>query len=756
MGPDVVDFYAVIDGQIVAANPWEGDAAYRYEDTAWYRQAVEAGGEVVCGAVYTDAITGQQIFTISKALSDKGDVFAMDVFVQNPTLHNTAHSLPEDCSYYLCDSSGTLLYSVTQWDVSSQDLQSYADYMLAGIADGSLLSYDSSFQDMEGVARGVYSQTMKNGWTVLLTIPINSILIGEKNTVVYVMAAAAILTFFALAFMTFRDAVRSRRMKRADDTAHMLGDSFYAIYRVNFVDGTYETFKTFDNLQSDIPHCGDYSLLLQAIGSVVQPSTFRAFEENFSLDSIRQRVAQGIADHGGDYQRRFGDTYRWVNIRSLYNPELIRDEVILCFRDVDVEKRREMKHTILLQEALEAAQKSTKSKTEFFSRMSHDMRTPLNAIIGCCELAEKSDADDDKAQVWDYLKKIQFAGRQLLGLINDILELSRMEAGKSSLNQKELDLGQLLTNLADLFRDRAASEGKTLEVSIDFRQAFVMGDEKQLTQIINNLLSNAVKYTRAGDTIRLEAKQFDFQAHSKYQIIVEDTGVGMSPAFLEHLFDPYSREITFAPQQSGTGLGMAIVKSLVQQMSGEISVESVLGQGSRFTVTLPLKTIQSSSAPEETTPAAAPAPFDWDSRCILLAEDNELNRELAAEAIRQLGARVLTAVNGAEAVQLFQAQAPYSVDVILMDMQMPVMDGCRAAEIIRQMDRPDAAEVPILAVTANAFAEDIDRTTKAGMNDHISKPINFKVLTQTMQRLIVLWQAREKHPAGTGNGRNTR
>lgn len=748
MGEGIVDFYAVVDGKIVAANPWDGDGTYQYEDTDWYQQAVAAKGALVLGAVYTDAVTGQRVFTISQALNEDGDVFAMDVYVQNEAFHNTAHSLPEDCSYYLCDSTGTLIYSVTKWDADQEALQSYADYMLAGIADGSLLSYDSSVQDMDGVTRGVYYQTMHNGWTVIMTIPIHSILMGERNAVFYIIAGLAVVLFLILSFMTIVDIFRNRKMKRADDTAHMLGDSFYAIYRVNFMEGTYETFKTYDNLQSDIPRCGPYSLLLQAICCVVRPNTFRAFEESFSLERIRTRAEQGIADYGGDYQRRFGNAYRWVNIRTLYNPELIPKEVILCFRDVDEEKRRELQHTIILQEALDAAQKSTRAKSEFFSRMSHDMRTPLNAIIGCCDLAEKNHTVDDHSKVWDYIKKIQFAGNQLLGLINDILELSRMEAGKNNLDLKELDLGHLLTDIAGLFRDQVQEQGKSLDVSIDFRNSTVMGDEKKISQIVNNLLSNAVKYSEPGDKILLEARQFDFQAHSKYQIVVEDTGIGMSASFLEHLFDPYSRETVFSSHPTvGTGLGMAIVKNLVQQMSGEISVDSTLGKGSRFTITLPLKPLRSHTPAQPRPAEALQSPFDWSRRSILVAEDNELNREIITQVLRQLGAQVLAAANGTEAVQLFSAAPPYSIDAILMDMQMPEMDGCQAAEAIRHLDRGDAKSVPIIAVTANAFAEDIDRTSKAGMNDHISKPIDSEILRQTMQKLITEWETRRNTPS---------
>lgn len=296
-----------------------------------------------------------------------------------------------------------------------------------------------------------------------------------------------------------------------------------------------------------------------------------------------------------------------------------------------------------------------------------------------------------------------------------------------------------------------------MQVSIDFREAMVMGDEKQISQIVNNLLSNAVKYSNPGDTIRMEARQFNFQEHSKYQIVVEDTGVGMSPEFLKHLFEPYSRETSFSSRSTvGTGLGMAIVKSLVQQMSGEITVESTLGKGSRFTVTLPLKPVRGENPPVSCAQEDAEGTFDWSQRKILVAEDNELNREIIGAMLEQLGAQVLTAVNGMQAVQMFQASPVNSIDVILMDMQMPEMDGCEAASVIRSLPREDAASVPIIAVTANAFAEDISRTTKAGMNDHVSKPIDLTVLSQTMQRLL---EGRESCPTtvpkGVENGRKT-
>lgn len=737
IGEDLVDLYAVIDGEILAVNPWDGDTIYPYQQTDWYQRAVQAGGTAVRGEAYLDAITGEKVFTISKGLAREGDVLAMDVHIQNKSMHNTAQALPDNCSYFLLDASGQLIYSSTKWDIQPSTLQSYIDYVRVGIEDGSLLAYDAFVQDLEGVSRGVYYQTMRNGWTVILTIPTMHILMGDQNTLIYILAVVALVLFLMLAYITIREALRSRSMKKADDTAHMLGDSFYAIYRVYLRDGSYEGIKIYEDLQGKVPKKGSYGQLIETMRTLVKPSTYRAFEESFSLENIQKRIRQGVEDYGGNYQRLFGDKYRWVNIRTLYDQEVDPNVVILCFRNVDEEKRREMQTILLLQDALEAAQRSTKAKSEFFSGMSHDMRTPLNAIIGCCDLAQKSREAGNAAKAEEYLKKIYFAANQLLELINDILEMSKMEAGKQNLDLREINLEEILQKTADLFRDKILEDGKTLEVLLDIRDARVLGDERKLIQILNNLLSNAVKYSNKGASIRLMARQFAVQPHSKYQIVVEDTGIGMSPEFLERLFDPYSRETTFTARATvGTGLGMSIVKSLVQQLNGEISVDSKLGEGSRFTVTIPMEPVERNSRATAARPQGLGTFFDWSKRTVLVAEDNEINLEIASALIEQLGAHVLTAKNGQEAVQAFEASAPFAIDAILMDMRMPVMDGCQAASAIRALNRTDASTVPIVAATANVLAEDIAQTTQAGMNDHISKPIQAALLQKTLQALI--------------------
>lgn len=732
LGEGSVDPYVVIDGRIIAANPREGDDGFNFSERAWYVDALAMEGQVVFSDVYTDTITGMPVVTVSKALQTPGDVFAMDVYLDNPSMHISSSSLPEDYSYYLFDSKETLIYALTPWNVDDQTLQSFGAQLMEGMKSGRLVAYDASFLDQDGVSRGAYAYEMGNGWSIIITIPLEKILFGERNIAFVLLICVGGLLLLALTYMLLRDLRSRKRLQKADNTIQILSDSYYAIYRINFRSECYESIKSSPDVKCRINTTGDYETLLQIIKEFVEESTYEAFEESFSLESIRHRVAENIHDYGGDFRRCFDGVYQWVNIRTLYDADRAPDEVIWCFRNVDVEKRQQLQHTMLLQQALDTAKQSTRAKSDFFSSMSHDMRTPLNAVLGYADLAQKE--PDGSAKVRDYLDKISFAGQQLLSLINDILEFSRLEAGKSKLNAHEFNLRAFVEKTAELFRGQADKDHKIYDVSIEFQDEMVIGDEFKIGQLLNNVLSNAFKYSNPGDSVRLEAKQFEFQKHSKFQFIIEDTGIGMSESYLEHLFDPYSRETHFSSKNTiGTGLGMYIVKSLVQQMSGELSVESKLGQGSRFIITLPLETIAPSAAVSSTPVSSART--DLTGYRLLLAEDNELNMEIVTEMLTMNGAEVIQAVNGQEAVVKFQKAAPFSIHAILMDMQMPVMDGCTAAQHIRALDKPDASTVPIIAVTANAFAEDIDRTTKAGMNGHIAKPIDFALLAQTLQRL---------------------
>lgn len=726
-----MDPFAVLDDEIISSKPWIVEEGYDHRDRDWYQKMIEADGEMIFTDVYEDSVTGEMVFSICQMLTKSGNVLAIDIYLENTEALKLAEAIPENYHVFLLDTEGNFVYSTLSGWQEDVEETAYVDALLEGMGSGNLLDYDATIQDTDGLARGAYYAQMENGWTVIMTIPIRDVLMGEQSPIVYFLVVLSVVLFLILFGMIIRD-VRSRKKISADsDTIQILSDSFFAIYRVNFETGMYAAIKTSPDLEGVFPKEGDYSLVLNKVKELVHPRTYREFEKNFCISSIRQRVSENIPDYGGDYQRRFGDSYKWINIRTIYKKEVAPHEVILCFWDVDLEKQQQLQHMALLQDALDSAKRSANAKAVFFSNMSHDMRTPLNAIIGFSTLAQQS--PEDCARQQEYMKKIEFSAKQLLNLINDILEVSKIEAGRSDLDSKVFNLRDYIAEVSDLFQTQAAQESKEFSMELNIYHDTVKGDPFKINQIVNNILSNAFKYSNKGASIRLEIHQLDHQSHSKYQFVISDTGIGMSEEFVGRIFEPYAREMHFSVKPTvGTGLGMAIVKNLVNQMNGEIFVESRLGEGSTFTVTIPLETVAEESIISEKSDSPKINMTDLAGCRILVAEDNELNMEIATELLTMNGIEVVQACDGKEALELFESAKPYSIDAILMDMQMPVMDGCEAAMAIRNLKRPDALQVPIIAVTANAFAEDIAKTTKAGMNGHIPKPIDFELLSKKL------------------------
>ena len=733
VGSNVIDPYAVVDGKIIAANPWEGDETFDVSQAGWYQQAMEADGEIIFTDAYMDSIYNKPVITIAQKFANFEGVLAFDIFPENFRLTSHAVGMPENSSYYLCDQKGTLLYYQTDLDKGYDEIQEYIETILPGIRTGELYAYDSYVQDFEGNRRGVYYWQMENGWVSIITVPFRTILSGLRQlTWIFSLAFAFFLA--VLIFMVWKDYRLNVRVNRDGEILRVLGNSYYSIYRLDYQMKTFEIIKGPEDVHEKIPAQGPYSVLLEKMQEFIEKDAYREFLKSFSIESIQNLVARRIKDFGGDFLRLFGEEYKWVSVRLMFDDSLAEGEVILCFREVDAEKRQQLQQQRLLETALETAKRSEKAKNAFFNNMSHDMRTPLNAIIGMSELVQKN--LDDPQKIAGYMEKINFSSKQLLNLINDILEMSRLEQGKISLDYQQFDLKKCVNDCAAPFHAQADKEQKTFTVSFDMEDAIVMGDFFRIGQILNNLLSNAFKYSKAGAQIFLRVKQLNQQEHTKYQIVVQDTGIGMSREFVERIFEPYARATRFGAQKvSGTGLGMPIVKSLVSQMSGQITVDSELGKGSTFTITIPLETVRETEKPEQEETEAA-SQFSLEGRKILLAEDNDFNMEIATEILSMHGVQVTQAWNGAEAVLLFRESLPFSFDAILMDMQMPEMDGCEAARNIRAMNRPDAQVIPIIAVTANAFAEDIAMTTEAGMNAHISKPIDFEVLCRTLEEWI--------------------
>lgn len=739
LGKGIVDPFVVYGERIIGANPWALDGTYDYSATEWYRKAVEADGEVIFTNVYTDAITGKPVLTIAQKCGESDSVIAFDVFPENMKIYDSRIELPPGSSTYICDDLGTLIYCNTNLTLPWDKIDDYVTRINDGFKNGSLTSYDSSVIDPNGRRRGVYGSRIiidsrSIGWNVYITIPYSTIL-TQLNQFYLMVAFMVVPCFFILIFMTIRTIRFGTETDIANETVQVLGNQYYALYRVNFEKDTYEMIKGSDYLKKRLPKQGSYSEMLKAAGEVIEPEAFKEFCENFSCESIRNLAAKQTKDFGGDFLRKFGDEYRWVSVRILLDKSLSSHEAVLCFREVDREKNQQFQERKLLSDALASAKRSEKAKQTFFSNMSHDMRTPLNAILSLADLTLREDTITEKVR--GYVEKISYSGRQLLNLVNDILDMSRMEQGKVVLNNQNINLEDCIQECVAPFRLQAEAEKKSFSVEIDLRNKTVMGDPVRINQVLNNLLSNAFKFTSDGDTVSLSVRQIDAMGRAQYQFTVQDTGIGMSEEFLPQLFEPYSRETRFSNRRiSGTGLGMPIVKNLVTEMSGQIYVDSKPGKGTTFTLTIPFSVAE--DEPVKKKPADGEKAFQeyqLKGRKILLAEDNVLNMEIATEILSLNGVEIVQAWNGKEAVEAFKASAPFEIDAILMDMQMPGMDGCEAAQHIRALPRPDAAEVPIIAVTANAFAEDIAATSAAGMNAHISKPIDFGTLCRTLSEL---------------------
>lgn len=407
-------------------------------------------------------------------------------------------------------------------------------------------------------------------------------------------------------------------------------------------------------------------------------------------------------------------------------------------KEMEVVNQKLKKAKNVATEALQTAENANKAKTDFLSNMSHDIRTPMNAIIGITSLI-RHDAGN-KAKVIEYADKIDISSQHLLGIINDVLDMSKIEAGKTVFKYSDFSILDLMQELDTIFHTQIYEKQQTLTIiKENIQHEWVNGDQVHLMQIFSNLLSNAVKYTQEGGEIQFFVEECETKSsvYAKYRFLVSDNGMGMSADFKDTIFDAFTRaESSLTNKIQGTGLGMAITKNLVEAMGGSIDVDSELGQGSCFEVLLDLKI-----AEDRTAALAAQEETDEQDGNILqgmkflCAEDNELNAEILMELLKIEGAECTICENGEEILKAFEQSAPGDYDMILMDIQMPVMNGYEATKAIRRSSHELAKTIPIIAMTANAFSEDIQHSLAAGMNAHVSKPVEMKVLRKTIRSI---------------------
>ena len=726
--------YASIDEKIQSPTYREDDvAAINPLEREWYQKAIEADGKIIYTDVYSDAVLNTNVVTLAKKIKGTQDVVGVDIYVGNIVSQHEFNELPEGSNHFLCDSKGVLLEN-SIGDVSEEEVQEQIYRIFTQIEEGKYEDYDSSLIGIDGRESGVYYYQLDSGWYSVVTIPYDELLKGVISSWRIFLGVVGLSLAMLIVFV-ITDYRANRKVKISNDIIGVLGNLYYSIYLINLENGKYQMLKGEDDVCKHLPGKADYGVLVEALRTVIAEEDSQQFFETFSIENMRKLIKNRGGDFGGDFKRLFGGQYRWVHVQMLYDESFQDNSIVLCFKDIDREKEQDLLRMELLKNSLESVDRMAKSKSVFFSQMSHDMRTPLNGIIGLSNLIQRN--PDDKEKRTESLKKITMLSNQLLSLIDDILNMSKMEQREIQLKNESFDIKKNLEDLISIFRIQAESEGKAFVTEINIEDSYIISDWGKIQQILNNLLSNAFKFTKREGKIELsvsETKDYNSK-YRKYCFKVKDNGAGMSQEFLKKIFIPFERETQFgAASVSGTGLGMSIVYELVHKLNGTINIESEIGKGSSIDVMI------SCLVSEETGKVNVEAKEEKENNLsdirILLAEDNEINMEITTEILKECGMTVVQAWNGKEAVEVFENYPDGYFDFILMDMQMPIMDGCEAAKRIRQSKKKDGQHIPIIAVTANAFVEDIVLTKKAGMNAHISKPIDFEVLKDIMSKFI--------------------
>lgn len=484
-----------------------------------------------------------------------------------------------------------------------------------------------------------------------------------------------------------------------------------------------------------------------ALARCMKPEEAHKLERQYRNWNRREPMAAEFSFVNPQNERR-GEASLWVQYRKK------EDVYVLVLEDISSRKKEEE----TLRQELAAAKEENEAKTEFLSEMSHEIRTPMNGILGLLELAKMEIAD--QGTVLAYLEKTQNLSRFLLHLINDVLDLTRIENGKVQLAQEEFDLIDMAHELQSMFAKSIAEKNLHFELHVEgFTARRVVGDAMRLSQVIINFLSNAVKFTETGGSVTLTFRQMErIEERLRLMIRVRDTGKGIEPEFLGHIFRPFEQESSMiARKYGGSGLGMAIADNIVRLMGGQIVIDSEVGKGSDFIVFLSLPVAKEEEKTGENrqqkkaeirTGTGEELLRYVRGAHVLLAEDNDINARIILAILEKAGAKIDRAVTGRQAVEMFACSEEGEYDVILMDIQMPEMDGWEATRRIRSMEREDAALLPVYALSANSYVEDRRRSLEAGMNGHIAKPIDFEELKQKMGAAIrdrrTAWNAVQK------------
>jgi signal transduction histidine kinase/DNA-binding response OmpR family regulator len=878
--------YGIVDGQVISNDEeYEqfNDGVYQYADTDWYQGALAAQGSIYISSAYEDYFTGQVCVTMAQKAAHSDSVLAFDILFSEYRSGDNALDLPEEGAYYLCDTYGTVMYYQNSAFDDPDEMQAFADEAFAQIGDVYTEGFQYNYYDSQGVEQGMYTIVLDNGWRILFTVPKRNVMTGLQSFYLSVLVVFAV-GLALVAHLGFRDFRRSRANRRLMDerqsmtkTAHIYHKAMRSTlltYRevcyLDLEDGTYQIVYP---EQMDRPMEGRFQEGIARLfdTGILRSDNMESVQDFLSPENIRTALGtQECMETRCQHRDRDG---AWEScVLTLTVAERVDGVPVgatMAIRSIENALRQEEAQRELLTLAAQQAEAANHAKSDFLSNMSHDIRTPMNAILGMTAIAAMHVNEPDR--VMDALNKITISGKHLLGLINSVLDMSKIESGKISLNEEEFSLADSVDSLLTLVHAQIEAKQLKLLVKTEVEHERVIGDDQRLQQILINIMSNAIKFTPMGGriTLTVREKHSDVTGRGCYEFVFEDTGIGMSPEFVERIFEPFSRATDSRTSRiEGTGLGMSIAVNVARMMGGDIQVESELGKGSCFTVMVYLKlddvtpeqlqmlvdlpvlvvddeqeacenacqVLQSldmraefalsgdeaivrvvqahgdqkdfavvildwkmpgkdgvETAREiraqvgEEVPIIILTAYDWSeieqeatlagvnafiekplfkSRLthvlkqvlgigeepdrammptgndqealaghrVLVVEDNDLNIEVAGELLEMIGVDVEFAYNGQEAVEKLQNSSAGYYDLVLMDIQMPIMNGYEATEVIRASEREDLRTIPIIAMTADAFAEDAQRAVDAGMNGHLAKPVDIgrleKVITQ--------------------------
>lgn len=518
--------------------------------------------------------------------------------------------------------------------------------------------------------------------------------------------------------------------------AAAMGVEYPLAVEMDYLNNRYQMIEYENSINKTADENGNLDAFIRiGVSTIPDPKQAEAFRTIFDRESVIAAFRSGKTELELKH-KQYGDDglIHWVDTKVIC-VECTKKAIkgIALSKCIDAEIKNEQLRI--------DAEKANQAKSNFLLRMSHDIRTPLNGILGMIDIAEQ--CEDDKAKQRECREKAKMSAQILLELINEVLDMGKLESGEISLENISFDLAEICRSVAGtISRQLQGRNIEVIEEDCHICHRKLIGSPVHFQRIMMNILSNAIKYNRENGKIYITCREIsDDETLAKIEFKCRDTGIGMTPEFMEHIFDPFAQEdATARSEYGGTGLGMSIVKNITDKMGGTISVESVKGVGSTFDVVVPFKIDQNASGRTDEKEESIPSIRGFK---LLLAEDNALNMEIARFMLEEDGAEIIAVVNGQEAVDAFKDSAPYEIDAILMDVMMPVMDGHEATRQIRATDRADAKQVPIIAMTASAFAEDRIAAKKAGMNEHLAKPFDTKLMLKTITGCVNEYKKRQ-------------